>query len=162
PREAQEVGQLAYLVVHKGDVRGVYSDVAAHAAHGDAGAGSLEGGRVVYAVAYHAYGQARGLGLVYPLELVLGQALVFAFADAPLGGNCLGGVAVVAGEQDRLRARLAHGGYYVGHVGAQGVREGDEACRRAGDGYVDDRAAPRAVFLGGGEQLPRRGSALGG
>ena len=69
---------------------------------------------------------------------------------------------MVAGEQHRLRARLAHGGYYVGHVGAQGVREGDEACRRAGDGYVDDRAAPRAVFLGGGEQLPRRGSALGG
>ena len=70
---------------------------------------------------------------------------------------CLGGVAVVAGEQHRLRARLAHGGYYVGHVGAQGVREGDEACRRAGDGYVDDRAAPRAVFLARRRAAPAPG-----
>ena len=162
PREAQEVGQLAYLVVHKGDVRGVYSDVAAHAAHGDAGAGSLEGGRVVDAVAYHADGQARCLGLVYPVQLVLGQALVFIQVYANFGGDGLGGVAVVSGEQDRLRTRLAHGGYGPCHVGAESVRESNKASRHAADGYVDHRAAPRAVFLGGGEQLPRRGSALGG
>ena len=53
PGEAQEVRQLAQLIAHQGDVRGVHGDVAAYAAHGYAHAGPLEGRGVVYAVAYH-------------------------------------------------------------------------------------------------------------
>ena len=154
--------QFAYFIVHKGDIRGVDGDIAAHAAHCDAGASALEGGSVVDAVAYHAYGQALGLGLVYPVQLVLGQAFVFIQVYANFGGDGLGGVAVVSGEQDRLRTRLAHGGYGPCHVGAESVRDGNKARRHAADGYVDHRAAPRAVFLGGGEHLPRGRSALGG
>ena len=47
------------------------------------------------------------------------QAFVFIQVYANFGGEGLGGVAVVSGEQDRIRTRLAHGGYGHCHVGAE-------------------------------------------
>ena len=58
PGEREEVGQHAYVVVDKDNVRCVYGYIAAYAAHGYAHPGSLEGWGVVDAVAYHADRQA--------------------------------------------------------------------------------------------------------
>lgn len=64
--ECQQMGQLPDVVVYQGDVRGVHSDVAAHAAHGNAHMGPLQGRSVVDAVPHHADQMAALLAAVDP------------------------------------------------------------------------------------------------
>lgn len=42
------------IIVHKGNVRRIHRNVAAHTAHGDAHMRLFQCGRIVYAVPYHA------------------------------------------------------------------------------------------------------------
>ena len=98
-RKRQQMRKFLHLVVHERDVGGVYGDVAAHAAHSDAYVGALERGRVVYAVADHADGQAALLIGFDAAELILWQPARAHFFNAEFRRDGVRGVGRVACQQ---------------------------------------------------------------
>ena len=139
--EPEQMGEFPDVIVYKDDICGVYCDVAADPAHGDADAGFFQCGSVIDTVADH----TDGLFLLFPgtdpVQFILRQTVGVNLADMELPGNMSGSIFMVAGEQDRD----CPGGFQridrIGGVLPERVGECDESGCLQTDREVDDRTA---------------------
>ena len=157
-RYADGAGDVARLVVHEDDVRGLDGGVRAHGAHGDAHIGAGEHGGVVDAVAHEGEVAAGGVeDALHLLDLVAGQQLGVVFVQAEFCCDGARHLLAVAGEHnaaiDARGVQIADGllGIVLHHIG-----DDDMAGIRAVDGDVQDGAGELAVMpirAVGGHQL---------
>ena len=116
------------IVLHESDVRRLDGGIAADGSHGEANAGDGKRGRVVHAVADHADVGVLGDELADVFDLLLRHEVADGFVDARLFGDGGGGALVVAAEHDDLfDPRSVDETKRFGHLGAQGIGNGDDA-----------------------------------
>ena len=119
------------MTAHEDDFRGFHGDVGA-GRQGDAHIGGGQGGGVVDAVAHHGHNvsfpaQAPDFGGFVAGEHFGEDVIVIAVGDARLGGDGVGGAAIVSGDHRRCDAPVFQSGHHVGGFGFDGVGCGDDA-----------------------------------
>ncbi len=144
--QGKQMGQLLNLVIHQSNIRSVYGNVTAYAAHGNAHIGLFQRRRVIDPVTDHADIVSKFLEGSDLVELVFGQAVCVDLADAQLFSNDIGRVLVIPRQKDRLNAKGMNPSDHLGAFLTNGIRQDDITRQSIINGKVYHRAAIQEIL----------------
>ena len=153
--ERQQAGKLADLVIDEDDICGIYRNVAADPAHGDAHVGHFKRRCVVDAVADHADRIAFPLISGNPVQFILRQTTGMYIPDPELARDRIGGMKIVPGQENGPDADPAEGRDHVFAFFPYRVGQNEISCRDLIDNDVNHSTSFIQISAGAGGKFLR-------